>query len=333
MRDLIGINLYIGYSDNSIYPVQQMPTPDHLSLFIQQLSPQCEVFERIEFRAPWGVSEEQLNCCHFSYMTQGSCLLQVEGQEAVEMRAGQLLLLPYGTPHNMMSEQGIECQSATDIFGDLSREQLLEMSFGGDGEVCQLMCGYLKFSPFQFWGRETLNGGLPETILIDAPAGSQLEIILQWIYRETLDAKAGYQLATERLLELLLLELLRSLEHFETKPGWLRALSDRHLAPVMLTIQQRFNEEWSVESLADIAALSRSSFASRFKTVTGDTPLELLRQWRCLVVAQRLISTTDSVQQIARDCGFQSSDVLIRSFRQYHQQTPKQFRLRHSADV
>ncbi len=305
-----------------------MPDPDALSQFISNLSPKCEVFAQVKLCAPWGIEESQLDCCSFSYLREGRCLLEIPGQAPLPLQPGQLLLLPYGSPHRLMSETGVDFEQASVLFSGKSREKLESMTVGGSGAACQLMCGSLVFSPIQHWGRDALMGGLPEVMVLDAHPQSRLGQLLLWIYQENRLEKPGSVLAVQRLLELLLLEVLRGLDKFDLPPGWLAGLSDRCLAPVILAIQQNVAKDWTIEELASIAALSRSSFSSRFKILTGSSPLNFVRQWRCLVAAQLLVSGHEPVQQVARQCGFQSSDVMIRNFRKFHQTTPKQYRLR-----
>ena len=257
----------------------------------------------------------------------GSCVLVTDKQKSITLKPGQLVLLPYGSPYKMMSTVGVKCQLATDLFSKKSTEiNTPIMTIGGTGRACQLMCGSFSFSNIQHWQLYTLMGGLPDIIIVDAPENSRLESLLLWIYQENSLRSSGYNLARKHLLELLLLELLRNVNKLTLNPGWLLALNDRHIAPVILAIQEKFDKDWSLIKLAELAALSQSSFTARFKKVTGSAPLSFVRQWRCFVASQLLTSNSESIKQIAQRIGFQSSDVFIRNFRHFHKITPKQFR-------
>jgi transcriptional regulator GlxA family with amidase domain len=81
-----------------------------------------------------------------------------------------------------------------------------------------------------------------------------------------------------------------------------------------------------VEQLAARAHLSPRTFARRFRTVTGTTPLQWLLGQRVLR-AQRLLETTDHpVELIARTCGFGSSAALRLHFRRISQTSPQAYR-------
>src|SRR5258708_12744975 len=62
--------------------------------------------------------------------------------------------------------------------------------------------------------------------------------------------------------------------------GWLAAMSDKHLSKAIEAMHSRLDRNWSVDSLAREARMSRSAFALKFRTVLGQTPLEYLPQCR-----------------------------------------------------
>ena len=311
-----------------------MSTPsDSLSRFVSQLDPSSEVFAQVELRAPWGISEIQLNAAYFSYVQEGCCLIEVEGQEPVVVRSGQVVILPYGHAHQLKSELGVSCISAERLFSGKSANEIAKMVIGGDGEPCQMLCGTFTFAPIQHWGEDALIGSLPNLFVVDAPSGSRLEHLLLWLYQENNQKAAGQTLALGHLMHLLLLEMLRNLQQFEHNPSWMLALGNERLAPVILIIQEQFCRDWSVTELAEVVAMSRSVFSEQFKASTGTTPLLFLRQWRCFIAAQLLANGSSSMKRIAERVGFQSVDVFIRNFKQFHRCTPKQYALQYQHKI
>ena len=304
---------------------------DSLSQFIEHLAPKCEVFAHVQLRAPWGIAESQLTGCCFSYVHSGRCLLEINNQSPLWLEQGSLLLLPYGSPHRLMSEQDVTCQDAHSLFVGKTRQELEEITIGGQGAASSVICGVLSFAPFMHWAGSSLLGGLPEVIVIPAQGQPRVAQLLAWLYQENAQSGAGSQAASQRLLDLLLLEVLRYLDQQTLQPGWLLAVQDRYLAPVLMAIQQQPQDDWTVESLAQYSGLARSAFAQRFKQLTESTPLQFVQQWRCLLAAQLLVTGDNGVKQIAHQCGFQSSDVFIRNFRKFHGTTPKQYRLQFKA--
>lgn len=312
-----------------------MSTPsDSLSRFVSQLDPTSEVFAQVGLRAPWGISETQLNSAYFSYVQEGSCVVEIEGQEPVAVTSGQVVILPYGHAHQIKSEPDVNCIPADHLFSGKTTREIEEMTIGGGGDRCQMLCGLFNFAPIQHWGEDALIGSLPNLFVVDAPTGSRLDHLLHWLYQENNQKAAGQTLALAHLMHLLLLEMLRNLQQFNHNPSWMIALGNERLAPVILAIQEQFARDWSVTELASVAAMSRSTFSDNFKASTGTTPLLFLRQWRCFIAAQLLANGSTSIKRIAERVGFQSVDVFIRNFKQFHRCTPKQYALqyRHKID-
>uniref|UniRef100_UPI00260E8F0A helix-turn-helix domain-containing protein n=1 Tax=uncultured Tateyamaria sp. TaxID=455651 RepID=UPI00260E8F0A len=88
--------------------------------------------------------------------------------------------------------------------------------------------------------------------------------------------------------------------------GWLSALSDTRLAPAIEAMHDDPARSWSVQELAAVTAQSRTTFAVRFKRVTGQTPIDYLTEWRMLLAADRLRRTNLPVVRIAADVGYTS---------------------------
>ncbi|WP_440054366.1 AraC family transcriptional regulator [Pseudoalteromonas sp. T1lg65] len=297
---------------------------DPLSLLVSSFEPEVQIFSHLTLTEPWGISESEQNACFFSYVKEGQCVVEVSSSsKRVSLSSGQLLLLPSGSEHKLMSQQGVDC---VDI--DKALETGIT-SLGGKGEHCFMMCGSFVFDPLHNWGVSSLAIDLPEYIVIDAVRGSHLALVLDWIYRENEVKPIGSQLNIEHLLKLLLMEVIRDLSTKTHYFGWIPAIHDRFLAPAIIMIQKDYSRHWTLEKLAEHSALSKSAFSKRFKTQTGYSPISFLNQWRCLVAAKLLVLNKHSVQDIGINVGFQSGDVFIRNFRAFYHTTPKRYRLQH----
>jgi transcriptional regulator GlxA family with amidase domain len=82
----------------------------------------------------------------------------------------------------------------------------------------------------------------------------------------------------------------------------------------------------SLESLAEISGMSRSSFAERFAVSTGRTPMEFVREVRIRQGGKLLLTTELSVDSVADRVGFASRSHFSRAFREYFSRTPSEFR-------
>lgn len=105
--------------------------------------------------------------------------------------------------------------------------------------------------------------------------------------------------------------------------------ADQEPNPLQRTLDwalAHLDEPLTVEDLARQAKMSPRTLARRFRQVTGDTPLQWLLHQRVLA-AQRLLERTDeSVEEIARRCGFGSAGVLREHFVRHTRTTPTAYR-------
>jgi AraC family transcriptional activator FtrA len=86
------------------------------------------------------------------------------------------------------------------------------------------------------------------------------------------------------------------------------------------------DEPLTVETMARQALMSPRTFARRFRSVTGTTPLQWLLRQRILQ-AQRLLESSDlPVDVVAQRCGFGSASVLRTHFKRMLDTSPLTYR-------
>lgn len=128
-----------------------------------------------------------------------------------------------------------------------------------------------------------------------------------------------------RLLEVLLIEALRSLTASDTTPGLVRALSDARLAAALRAMHGAPAHAWTIDALAKEAALSRSSFFARFNRAMGVTPMEYLLAWR-MALAKTLLSEQGlGVAQAAQRVGYGSASSFSVAFTRHTGSPPSQY--------
>jgi AraC family transcriptional activator FtrA len=104
------------------------------------------------------------------------------------------------------------------------------------------------------------------------------------------------------------------------------APNDDTIAATVEWAMAHLDQPLQVDDLARRAMLSPRTFARRFRSVTGTTPMKWLAQQRVLH-AQRLLETTDlPVELIAHQCGFATATVLRTHFRRVAGTSPQAYR-------
>jgi transcriptional regulator GlxA family with amidase domain len=84
-----------------------------------------------------------------------------------------------------------------------------------------------------------------------------------------------------------------------------------------------------VEELADRAGMSARNFARRFRDETGFTPARFVALARLDAARTALEQTDQSLDQVARSCGFGSEERMRRSFQRHLGVTPSHHRDHH----
>jgi transcriptional regulator GlxA family with amidase domain len=98
-------------------------------------------------------------------------------------------------------------------------------------------------------------------------------------------------------------------------------LTDDALSDAIDTIRQRFHEQWSVGLLAKHVGLSRTALATRFRLLTGDSPMHCLRRVRLSHAASLLATTRLSQAHIAHLTGYANEAALAKAFKRERGET------------
>ena len=127
-----------------------------------------------------------------------------------------------------------------------------------------------------------------------------------------------------------MIELLRiTLARGGGSVGFLRALAHPQLAKVLTAIHTDPARAWSLEAMAEIANMSRSSFTTAFKNEVAQTPGEYLTGWR-IAIAQAELKKGTPLKIVAERVGYASQAGFLRAFKLSLGQTPTQWLQRSS---
>src|SRR5262249_18954726 len=157
--------------------------------------------------------------------------------------------------------------------------------YGRGGALTSLVA-----SCFSFENPESglLAGWLPPLIRLQAdgsPTAQWLQATLQLMDSEADVGHAGWRAVVSRMGGPVFVQALRSQiasMGMEDGSGWIGALKDPQIGAALRLIHQHPEREWTVQGLAAEVSMSRSAFASRFRTLVEDTPLGYLTRWRML---------------------------------------------------
>lgn len=273
---------------------------------------------RCELSAPWAIDLPAMpDSWLFHVVTSGECWMEGDGIEPLLLRQGDLALVPHGEGHRLASEAGRPGVGLFDIPRDYLGDRFEVISLNGGGESARVICGAVRFD---HPAARQLAASLPRTIYVDGSQSDNAEwtrTTVELIASEAKELKPGGETIITRLADVLVIQALRS--WIERDPaaltGWLGALRDPQIGRAISLIHNQPSRSWTVESLADEVAMSRSAFAARFTALAGVTPMHYLTHWRMQVALDELKQGRDSVAEIAFRLGYRSEAAFSRAFK------------------
>lgn len=129
-------------------------------------------------------------------------------------------------------------------------------------------------------------------------------------------------------LYLFLDALTRSISSMKFKKGG--RLRDFYIHEALAFIEQNFQNDISVEDIADNCGLNRSYFGKIFKEAIGKTPQEFLMNYRMTKAAELLKLTRLSVGDISNAVGYDNQLHFSRAFKNIYGISPREWRNQNS---
>jgi AraC-like DNA-binding protein len=256
----------------------------------------------------------------FCTVLEGSCRLAVDGQKPLTIEAGDFVLLPR-TPGFTMSgfQPAVPERLDPKVTAASPAGEIRHGTKGGPPDV-RILGGYFVFdSP----DAALLVSLLPA--LVHVRGVERLSLYVRLVGEEAGEDRAGRDLVLVRLVELLLIEALRSSPGEGTPPGLLRGLADPRLAAAIRQMHADPARSWTVEQLARKAALSRSAFFERFTRAVGVPPMEYLLAWR-MALAKDLLRRSDvAISEVAERVGYGSASTFSTAFSRHVGQAPSRY--------
>jgi len=144
-------------------------------------------------------------------------------------------------------------------------------------------------------------------------ADPSLTQIVALIASEIQTSRCGQPLLMNRAGDILLIGLMRHLtSRPQTMTGLFSALSDPRIARSLVALHSNTAHPWTLENLAHLAGMSRTSFANRFKNVMQIPPGKYLENLR-LTMARQMISRGMGLKQVSAKIGYASASTLSRA--------------------
>ncbi|GAA2689317.1 MULTISPECIES: AraC family transcriptional regulator [Actinosynnema] len=273
--------------------------------------PRAVVPAPLRATAPWGARFSPFPHIKLGVVVDGEVWLCVDGLDPVLLRAGDFYLLGNPPAYGLGSSV------------DAAREGVPVNGPGAPAYTCSV--------DFEFRDADasTLFSALPPAVVVraDETGGQLLWNIATLLVHEFQEPRTGQSLVLEHLAQILLVHLLRAHADSSSEPlGWLASVVDDGIGAVLRAVHAEPGHRWTLEELAAIARMSRSSFAVNFRTKVGKPPLDYLIEWR-MQLARAALRTDDSLTSIAGAVGYRSESAFSTAFRRVVGVPPREFRV------
>jgi AraC-like DNA-binding protein len=296
---------------------------DPLSDFLSLLKPNSYGFRGLDAGGDWALAfapDDGVKC----YAIQaGACWLAMdEGAEPVLLAAGDFVLIPGGKGYRLYSADDAPPIDAFRFFPSVPAGETAVLNGGGD------ISGVGGYFGFEGMHAERLVSLLPPVVHIRAEANkAALRGSIERLMGELREPQLGGALIAEHLAQALLIEALRLhlAEHSHNSTGWLFALADRQMRAVIAAMHGQPSRKWTLEALARVAGMSRSSFAVRFKDTVGEPAMDYLTRWRMMVASDRLAIGGMPIALVAPMVGYESESAFGAAFKRVMGYSPRQF--------
>jgi AraC family transcriptional activator of mtrCDE len=306
---------------------------DWLSRLFEMVTVRGRLDLRCFYGAPWRINQGpgESNEIPYHAVIAGSAVLEnPAGGRPVQLKAGDVLLLPGNQRHVMHDGSGARPKSARHH----QRLNLVISENAGTGERLDLLCGHFAIAPPH---DRLLRNYLPPRLVVHAgdrnsdPAASgtasQLAGLVSLMRSESTADQLGGRAMLNALSTAMFALVLRLASETKDAPVGLLALAGHpRLAPALAALFNEPTRAWSLPELAHLCNMSRATLARQFQQALGRSASDLLTDIRMTLAANELKKPLMSTGAVADTVGYQSEAAFQRAFKSYMGLTPAQWR-------
>ena len=275
-----------------------------LEALLNQSMLQVDVLDELYCCGTRFLEEPRYACGVFHLIGTGQCEVESEVLEGpLLLEPGDLIVFPHGDPHRLRAAPSSDLRSTG------------------------MICGELHFAAHAW---HPLKHALPGCFVVRAADAGALFRNLSGMMIEMVGGGVpGRQVLLNKLADTLFtVAICDYAERHHDRRGLFTALTDARICKVLQAVHEHPGHAWTIETMAELACMSRSAFAERFVQLMQIPPMQYVTQWR-VGVAQRLLHDRQlSVACIAERLGYRSEAAFRRLFKRVSGICPGRLRTR-----
>jgi AraC-like DNA-binding protein len=292
---------------------------DPLAEVVTLLQPAARLSKIVQGASPWSINRSEAGQPFYCAVLEGGCRIAIDGYEPIELLSGDFVLIPaaYGVAMCSLEPPAPGVTTSDHIALGNGEYRIGALDSPVDA---RMLAGHCSFgSP----DASLLVSLLPQ--IVHVRGEQRLATLVELVREESREQRPAREVVLARLLEVLLIEALRSMAGTNASPGLVRGLSDDRLAIAIRGMHENPTRAWTVAELAKEAALSRSTFFERFNRAVGVAPMEYLLAWRMALAKDLLRRNGGRVAEIAQRVGYSSASTFSVAFTRHVGRPPTQY--------
>jgi len=271
---------------------------DKISQILQNLSFNADVFFSGNLCGIQSLGGSDSNKGHLHLLKTGVLTLVCEEGHKVTLDKPSVIFMPGPTRHQIIASESSQAE---------------------------LVCVDIDFHS---GSGSALVNALPKLICLSIEQDDPLGNTARWLFNEAFNEQVGQQLIVNKLGDIFLIQILRHiLKEGIVMQGMLAGMAHPQLSMLMTKLHKQPEESWTIDSMAEVAIMSRAKFAALFKDTVGQAPSDYLTELR-IAVAQGLLTKGLPVSFVANEVGYEHGSALARVFRKKTGLSPKEWLLK-----
>lgn len=297
---------------------------DVLDRLLTTLDTRIHAFAVCEVERGFRLVFEPMDAVVIHYVLAGSGFLQVGAGPAAPFGPHSILIVPPRRGQSLSVLAGEQLDIPAERNCSALADRLVKFDARTESGDLLTVCGTITAT---YGGTFGLFDTLSQPMVENVAAVEQLRLAFQLMLAELAQPTIGTRALAEALMKQCLVLLLR--QHFMrrgTASPLFAALQDPRLTQAVASIVERPGARHSLQDLAAIAGMSRSSFTARFAQVFGQSPLDFVSKVRLRYGAHLLTTTDLPVKVVATSVGYASRSHFSRAFSSFYGVDPTTYR-------
>ncbi len=297
---------------------------DLLDRLLVTLAVRLRAFSVCRIQRGWQLGFSPFEAITIHYVLRGIGSLRVGEGPWQAFAPYSVIVVPARLSHALGEAEEVVGAARAEDYCLLHGDGLVSFMAGDGTPDTLLVCGQISASHDGALGLfELFQSPMIQAFSSDATLRGTFELMLAEVAAPSL----GTQAMTELLMKQCLIVMLRQhLLSGDAASPLLRALREPKLARAVVAVLEHPGAPYSVDSLASLAGMSRTSFAVRFSEVFGQGPMDFVQRVRLRIAARLLTATDLPVKVISGSVGYASRSAFSRVFETSYGLNPSDFR-------